>query len=126
MNRRSWLPVALCCVPGVAGVAIVLGSLILGGAAWTQVRSAPWVAGVLVLGVLVCPLAMASMIQIRRRTSEVGREDRAMIDCCPPGDLPNVDRGQNLEARLSEVRAEGRALELEIAEQAGRDSSPAN
>lgn len=126
MSRRSWLPVALCCVPGVAGVAIVVGGLILGGAAWTQVRSAPWLAGVIILGVLACPLAMGWMVLNRRRTSEVGREDRAMIDCCPPGEQPNVDRGQNLEARFSELRAEGRALELEIAEHAGKDSSPAN
>ncbi len=89
---NQWLPVALCCVPGVTVAAIVGVGAILGGA-WV---SGPIGTGLIALGVLM------------RRMSHNAQPGDATLgaDCCAPAASNN----------LASLQAQREALEKEVAE----------
>ena len=59
---RKWIPIALCCLPGVAVAAIVGVSIALGGATVSASLGGPLGIGLIVLAALVCPIAMGLMM----------------------------------------------------------------
>ena len=65
---RKWLPIALCCLPGVAVAAIVGVSIALGGATVSASLGGPLGIGLIVLAALSCPLSMY-LLMTRQRGS---------------------------------------------------------
>lgn len=55
-NLRQWLPMALCCLPGVAAVILILlvGAPVLGG---------PLGWGLIALAMLACPIGLGLMMR---------------------------------------------------------------
>lgn len=98
---NPWMPLALCCVPGVAVAAIVGVGAILGGA-WV---SGPIGTGLITLGVLACPVSHAVLMRRMSLNAQPGDATR-MADCCAPA------ASNNLES----LRAQREALEKEVAE----------
>jgi hypothetical protein len=98
---NQWLPVALCCVPGVTVAAIVGVGAILGGA-WV---SGPIGTGLIALGVLACPVSHSVLM---RRMSHNAQPGDATLgaDCCAPAASNN----------LASLQAQREALEKEVAE----------
>lgn len=108
---RKWLPIALCCLPGVAVAAIVVIGMAFGGAVLSTTLSGPLGVGLLVLAVAACPMSMGLMMWRQRRSSqgtEMGHSSMGM-ECCAPGKGASPDR-------LAALRAQREALERELAE----------
>jgi hypothetical protein len=103
MNDRvkKWMPVALCCVPGVAVAAIVGVGAILGGA-WLN---GPIGTGLIAIGVLACPISHAVMMRRMGHNAESGAATTT-TDCCAPAASNN----------LTSLRMRREALEKEVAE----------
>ena len=117
MRSRSWLPIALCCVPGVALVGLLAGGLILGGTA-AGILNSPWALGILAVAVLACPLAMGWAVLHRARSVSVSGAARTVLDCCPPDSLAAPSDTDLLESRLTELRERRRALQMEVEQRA--------
>jgi hypothetical protein len=108
---RKWLPIALCCVPGIAIAAIVGIGIAFGGTALGASFGGPLGLGLIALALLACPVSMGLMM-IRQRGSN---QDSApgnsppLASCCLPGEEVPADR-------LAALRARREALESELAE----------
>jgi hypothetical protein len=100
---KKWLPIALCCLPGIAAIAI-LG---IGGVAFGASLSGLLGLGLVVLAMLACPLSMALMM---RRQKAAGHS-QSMADCC----LPRQETTKPTE-RLTVLRERREALERELTE----------
>lgn len=59
---RKWVPIALCCLPGVAIAAIIGVGIALRGAVVGASLGGPLSIGLIVLSVLACPLSMYLMM----------------------------------------------------------------
>ncbi len=110
---RKWMPIALCCLPGVAVAAIVGIGIAFGGAAIGTSLGGPLGLGLLVLATLACPVSMGLMM-LRQRgadpASATGNSATTMDCCLPvPGEEASVER-------LTALRARREALEHELAE----------
>ncbi len=103
---KSWLPMALCCLPGVAVVTVVVLSTAIGGA---SLISGPLGTGLVALAVLACPLSMGVMMWRGMRRNPTS--DSSMMDCCAPGKQPSTVESD----RLMALRAQRKELEREIA-----------
>jgi len=106
-KMKQWLPIALCCLPGIVaaaivGVGVASGRAILGG---------PLGLGLIALAMLACPLSMGLMMRGARRDM-TNRHDSAMADCCAPGEQSTAGESD----QLAGLRAQREALEREIAE----------
>ena len=119
--RRSkiakWLPVALCCLPGVAAAAIVGVGIAVGGSAFGASFGGPLGLGLVALALLACPLSMGLMVMRRgsNRNSASGRS-QMMADCCLPGEANTSPEAGSSAERLASLRAQREALERELAE----------
>lgn len=107
---RKWLPIALCCLPGVAVAAIVGIGLTLGGAVFGTRLGGPLGLGLVALAILACPISMGLMM----RRSGSGRESTSeysstTMECCLPGEEIPTDQ-------LASLRSKRVALEREVAE----------
>lgn len=98
---RQWLPLAWCCIPGVA-VAAIVGIGAIFGSAWIN---GPIGTGLIALGVLACPVSHAVMM---RRMSPNPKPGAATMvaDGCPPATANT----------LTALRTRREALEKEVAE----------
>ena len=112
MNTKlqKWMPIALCCLPGVA-IAIIAGvGIALGGAAVGTSLGGPLGIGLIVLAALACPLSMYLMMTRHRGSSQkvTSNGSQLMADCCAPGEEASSDR-------LESLRAQRKSLESELA-----------
>jgi hypothetical protein len=107
----KWIPIALCCLPGVTVAAILGIGVAFGGAAVGGLLSGPLGLGLLVLATLVCPMGMGLMMMRQRGSGQDSTPGNAstMVNCCLPGEEPPSDR-------LAALRAQREALERELAE----------
>lgn len=104
MNIKRWLPIALCCLPGVIiGVLLGVGASFLGNGRIVNVN--PNSIFLLVMG-LACPLGMGLMIWLM---------NRSMSD---PSGHTAADKQKHIRPteRLAALREQRQLLEIEIAE----------
>src|SRR5438094_603780 len=66
---RKWMPIALCCLPGVAIAAIIGMGIAVGGAAVGAFLGGSLGIGLIVLTTLACPLSMYLMMTQQRGSS---------------------------------------------------------
>ena len=111
INFRKWIPIALCCLPGVAVAAIVGVGLTAGGAAVGTWLGGPLGLGLLVLAVLACPVSMVVMMRQRGSGQQTMSDgSTALMDCCLPAQGEEASTN-----RLASLRAKREALEHELA-----------
>ena len=113
-NFRKWIPIALCCLPGVAVAAIVGVGLAAGGAALGTSLGGPLGIGLIVLAALACPLSMGLLMTRGRGSSQktTSNSSQLMGDCCAPGEETSSDH-------LESLRAQRESLERELAAMPG-------
>lgn len=70
---RKWLPIALCCLPGVAVAAIVGVSIALEGATVRADLNGSLGNGLIVVAALSCPLCMYLLMKRQRGSSQKSR-----------------------------------------------------
>ena len=111
---RKWMPIALCCLPGVAIAAILGIGIAVGGAAVGASLGGPLGIGLIVLAALACPLSMYLMMTRQRGLSQNATSNRSqlMADCCAPGEETSSDR-------LESLRTQRESLERELAAMQG-------
>jgi hypothetical protein len=113
---KRWLPIALCCVPGIAIAAIVGIGIVFGGAAFGASFGGPLGIGVIVLAALACPLSMGLMMMRGMKQNSATGSAQMMADCCAPNQASvSVDTSLSADS-LSALRSRREALEREIAE----------
>lgn len=113
---RKWMPIALCCLPGVAIVALVAIGAVVSGAS----LSGPLGLGLIALAVLACPLSMGLMMRRGSNQNSAPGDSRMMADCCLPGETPMASEADSSAGRLAALRAQREALERELAEMQAR------
>jgi len=111
---RRWLPIGLCCLPGIVAVTMIAIGLIVGEAAFGASLGGPLGLGLIALALLACPLGMGLMMW-RDRSMAPGNSS-GMMSCCAPDDaLPLLEPGLPAD-RLAALRDRREALEREVAE----------
>ena len=112
MNTKlqKWIPIALCCLPGVAIASVIGVGIALGGAAVGTSLGGPLGIGLVILAALACPLSMYLMTTQQRGSSRnaTPNSSQRMADCCAPGEEAPNDR-------LETLRAQRESLEREVA-----------
>ena len=94
MNTKlqKWMPIALCCLPGVAIAAIIGVGIALGGSAVAASLGGPLGIGLVVLAALACPLSIGLMMRQRGSSQKPAQNDsQLMADCCAPGEEASTD-----------------------------------
>ena len=106
---RQWLPMALCCLPGLAAVAliVVVGGPALGG---------PLGLGLIVLATLACPISMGLMMGRGAQHHSMADRTPLLVNCCLPGAALEAFESGASDERLAAPRARREALEHELAE----------
>jgi len=109
-NFRKWIPIALCCLPGVAVAAIVGVGIAAGGAALGTGLGGPLGIGLIVLAALACPLSMGLIMMRQRGSSQktASNSSQLMADCCAPEE-------ETPGGRVAALRAQRESLERELA-----------
>ena len=117
---RQWLPIALCCVPGIVVAGIVGVGLAASGAALGASFGGPLGLAIIGLAVLACPLSMGLMMLRRRRSGQNsargGGASSTMADCCLPGQGIAAAEAGAPGSRLVALRAQRESLERELAD----------
>lgn len=115
MKVRRWLPIALCCLPGVVIATVVGISIAAGGAVFGTALGGPLGLGLIALALLVCPLSMGLMMW--RTAQQHGASGQGVIvdACCTP-DESAANATSTGEDRLSTLRERRVILERELAE----------
>lgn len=114
IKLKKWMPIALCCLPGVA-IAVIIGTVIAaGGAAAGASLGGPTGINLIVLAALACPLSMYLMMTRQRGSSQqvALNSSQLMADCCAPDEETSSDR-------LESLRAQRESLERELAAMQG-------
>ncbi len=118
---KQWLPIILCCLPGLGLIAIVgFSSAALGAAV-----NGPLGVGLLTLALLACPLSMVWMTwrgRLHQRTAgdsivhdATGTAAHApMMACCLPSQTTAVALSEAPGDRLAALRERRIALEREV------------
>jgi len=112
---RRWLPIALCCLPGVAAAAVIGIGAAVGGAAAGAFLNGPLGLGLIVLAVLACPLSMGWMMWRAANRKAASSSAVMMADCCAPGEVPTPAEAGPSAERLAALRAQREAFERELA-----------
>ncbi len=111
---RNWLPIGLCCLPGVTAIAIVGIGLVVGKAAFGTLFAGPLGLGLIALALLACPLSMGLMMW-RSRNAAPGSSS-SMASCCAPDAAIAAFEAELPADRLAALRERREALEREVAE----------
>ncbi len=115
-TMRKWLPIALCCVPGIAIAGLVGIGLAVGGTALGATFGGPLGVAVIGVAVLACPASMGLMMLRQRRSSEksggAAGAPLATMDCC----LPSQTQAGAEAASLAALRTQRETLERELVE----------
>lgn len=118
-KEQKWIPIALCCLPGVAVMGVLGIGLTLGGAAFGAWLGGPLGFGLVALAVLACPVSMALMMRRMSRqnvTDEMAHTPgSAMADCCLPAQSQASVADSSVK-RLAELKTKREALEREVVE----------
>ncbi len=112
MNTKlqKWMPIALCCLPGVAIAAAIGIGIAVGGAAVGVSLGGPLGVGLIVLAALACPVSMYWMMRPHGSSQEAtSNSSQMMADCC----VPEEETSDN---RLVALKAQRESLERELAE----------
>jgi len=113
---RKWLPVALCCVPGIALAGLVGIGLAVGGTALGATFGGPLGLAVIGVAVLACPASMGLMMLRQRASGEksggAAGASLATMDCC----LPDQTQAGAEAASLAALRTQRETLERELVE----------
>ena len=120
INLRKWVPIALCCLPGIAIVAIVGIGILLGGAAFGAFIGTPLGLGLIALALLACPISMILMMRRQMNRDDAASDSPGMADCCLPEEPQAVSEIDSQADRLATLRAQREALERELAEMQAR------
>ncbi len=110
---RKWLPIGLCCLPGVAAVAIVGFGLIVGEATFGASPSGPLGLGLVALALLVCPMGMGLMMW--RSQKVASGSSSGLPSCCAPDEALAAFEAASAD-RLAALRDRREALERELVE----------
>ena len=113
-NVKRWLPIALCCLPGIAVAAVVGIGIAVGGAAFGASFGGPLSLGLIALALLACPLSMGLMMRPGSNRA-VGRGSATTMTCCAP-DASVATTAADKSERLTALRAQRERLEREVAE----------
>ena len=110
---RRWIPLVLCCLPGVAIAAIIGVGIALGGSAVGAFLGGPLGISFIVLASLACPLSMGLIMMRQRRSSQkvTQNSSQRMADCCAPGEESSSDRLESLRAQRESLEHELAALQ---------------
>lgn len=111
---RRWLPIGLCCLPGIAAVTIIGIGLIVGEAAFGASLGGPLGLGLIALALLACPLGMGLMMW--RGRSMASGNSSGMMNCCAPDEALTLLESELPADRLAALRHRREALEREVAE----------
>jgi len=116
---KKWLPIGLCCLPGIAIAAIVGASVLIGGATFGVGLGGPLGVAILALALLACPLSMGFMMWRGNRNMVAGTT-HAMTPCCAPDEqtasmLDTLEEGSSPK-RLAQLVARREAIERELAQ----------
>ena len=105
---RKWIPIALCCLPGVAIAAIIGIGIAVGGAAVGASLGGLLGIGLIVLAALACPLSMYLMMTRQRGSSQhpAPNGSQLIADCCAPGEEASSDRLESLRAQRKSIESE--------------------
>ena len=113
MNTKlpKWLPIVVCCLPGVALAAVIGTSIAAGSATLGSSLGGALDIGLIVLAAFACPLSMGLMVTRNRASSQrhTSNGSQMMADCCAPGEEVS-------STRLESLRAQRKSLERELAE----------
>ncbi|MSP13950.1 MAG: DUF2933 domain-containing protein [Chloroflexi bacterium] len=109
VQLKKWLPIGLCCLPGIAAAAILGAGVLLGGATVSASWGGPLRSGILMLALLACPLSMVFMMRRMSHNTPPGAVS-SMATCCAPNDQ-STDPG-----RLAALQAQREALERQVME----------
>ena len=118
MNTRikRWLPIALCCLPGVVVAGIVGVGIAAGGVGFGAAAGGSLGLGLIVLAALACPLSMGLIMLRRPRQTAASGNSTVGADCCAPGEAPAASEPSSPADRLAALRAQREALERELAQ----------
>lgn len=116
INWRNWLPIALCCVPGIAIAAIVGIGIVVGGAAFGVSFGGPLGLALIAVAVLACPVSMALMMRRSMSQTDASGNSQRMADCCAPSKTPASADVVPAADSLAALRARRKALEREVVE----------
>src|SRR5712692_79329 len=112
---KKWLPIGLCCLPGIAIAAFVGASVLLGGATFGVGLGGPLGVGIIALALLACPLSMGVMTWRNNRNMPEGVT--ANMACCAPGEqtasTPAQPQATSSPERLAQLVARREVLERE-------------
>lgn len=112
---RKWMPMALCCLPGIAVAAAVGIGLTLGGATFGAWLGGPLGVGLIALALLACPISMGLMMRRRLGSQQesTGAASPAipLADCCLTVDEVPAERVARLRARRKALEREVAAME---------------
>lgn len=108
VQLKKWIPIAVCCLPGVAIVAVVGIGAALGGA----FLSGPLGIGLVALAILACPLSMALMMRRGSNQKSASGGSHMLADCCAPDEQAARQESDQLAA----LRQRRQTLEREVAE----------
>ena len=118
---KQWLPIGLCCVPGLAIAAFVGVSILLGGASIGAGLGGPLRLGLLALALLACPLGMGVTTWLNKRNAPEGLTNN--MACCAPGEqmasTSNQVQALSSAVRLAQLVARRETLERELAAKTG-------
>jgi len=116
---KKWLPIGLCCLPGIAIAAMVGASVLIGGATFGVGLGGPLGIGIILLALVACPLSMGLMMWRGNRNTSSGT--MSSIPCCAPGGGMTAPLTQPeasaLSGRLAQLVARREALERVLAQQ---------
>ncbi len=86
LPRISWLPLGLCCVPGLAVAALLVIGTLTGSLTLTTMLNNPLALGLLMLSSLACSLSMVLMMRRLLTHSRPGRTAGLRSPCCAQTD----------------------------------------
>jgi hypothetical protein len=111
---KRWLPIALCCLPGVATLVVIGLGVAVGGSVLGAFFNGPLGLGLIALAVLACPLSMGLMMWRGTKPNADSGDSATLADCCLPGEAATISATDS--ERLADLRARREALERELAE----------
>ncbi len=88
---KQWLPMLLCCLPGL----VLIGVWAIGSVAPGAALNGPLGIGLIILALLACPLSMGLMMWRGRLRQNAGAQPAAhapLMACCPPTRPPPTHR----------------------------------
>lgn len=105
---RRWLPVAICCVPGVLIAAVLTVGLLTGGLVLRADSGSPLTLAVLAGAVLAAPVTVMLTMGRRGRRSEGVSQRTISQSCCEPTEGGPVGRpSTNLDLAESDRVLDG-------------------